>query len=89
MYGMKNPGMLFSDKLTNYLIDETGFNHSKCQMSVYYKYAKYGSNLVVLSYVNDCVYWYKYEELRKWFVDTLGKRFHLNFLGYAHFFMSN
>ena len=28
------------------------------------------------------------EDLGKWFVDTLGKRFHVNFLGYAHWFMS-
>ena len=42
----------------------------------------------MLSYVDDCVYWYTYEELGNWFLDTLGKRFHVNFLGYAHFFMS-
>ena len=41
-----------------------------------------------LSYVDDCVYWYKNEYLGKWFVDNLGKRFHVNFLGYAHWFMS-
>ena len=28
------------------------------------------------------------EDLGKWFVDTLGKRFHVNFLGFAHWFMS-
>ena len=27
-------------------------------------------------------------DLGKWFVDNLGKRFHVNFLGYAHWFMS-
>ena len=43
---------------------------------------------VVLSYVDDCVYWYTNEDLGKCFVDTLGKRFHVNFLGYAHWFMS-
>ena len=43
---------------------------------------------MVLSYVDDCVYWYTNEDLGKWFVDTLGKRFHVNFLGYAHWFMS-
>ena len=26
--------------------------------------------------------------LEKWFVDTLGNRFHVKFLGYAHWFMS-
>ena len=26
--------------------------------------------------------------LEKWFVDTLGKRFHVNLLGYAHWFIS-
>ena len=57
-------------------------------MSIYYKYAPDGSNIVVLSYVDDCVYWYTNEDLGKWFVDTLGKRFHVNFLGYAHWFMS-
>ena len=57
-------------------------------MSIYYKYAPYGSNIVVLSYVDDCVYWYTNEDLGKRFVDTLGKRFHVNFLGFAHWFMS-
>ena len=54
-------------------------------MSVYYKYATDGSNLVVLSYVYYCVYWYTYEELVNWFVDTLGKVFNVNLLVYAHF----
>ena len=44
--------------------------------------------MVVLSYVDDCVYWYTNEDIGKWFVDTLGKRFHVKFLGYAHLFMS-
>ena len=43
---------------------------------------------VVLSYVDDCVYWNISEALGKQFVDTLGKIFHVNFLGYAHWFMS-
>ena len=57
-------------------------------MSIYYKYAPDGSNIVVLSYVDNCVYWYTNEDIGKWFVDTLGKKFHVNFLGFAHWFMS-
>ena len=57
-------------------------------MSIYYKYAPDGSKIVVLSYVDNCVYWYTSEALGIWFVDTLGKRFHVNFLGYARWFMS-
>ena len=57
-------------------------------MSIYYMYAPYGSKIVVLSYVDDCVYWYTYEAIGKWFVDTLGKISHVNFLGYAHWFIS-
>ena len=57
-------------------------------MSIYYKYAPDGSKMVVLSYVDDCVYWYTNEDLGKWFVDTLGKIFHVNFLGYANWFTS-
>ena len=53
-------------------------------MSIYYKYALDG--VVVLSYVDDCVYWYTSEAIGKWFVDTLGKIFHVNFLEYAHWF---
>ena len=45
-------------------------------------------NCFVLSYVDDCVYWYTNEAPGKWFVDTLGNIFHVNFLGYAHSFMS-
>ena len=56
-------------------------------MSIYYKYALDGSKIVVLSYVDDCVYWYTNEDYGKWFLDTLGKRFHVKFLGYAHWFM--
>ena len=43
---------------------------------------------VVLYYVDDCVYWYTNENIEKLFVDTLGKIFHVNFLGFAHWFMS-
>ena len=78
---------LFADELTEWLIEE-GFILSQCQMSIYYKYTPYGSKIVALSYVGDCVYWYNSEALGKWFMDTLGKRFHVNFLGYAHWFMS-
>ena len=57
MYGMNNSGKLFSDELREWLIEE-GFMQSKCHMSIYYKYAPDGSKIVVLSYVDDCVYWY-------------------------------
>ena len=87
MYGMTNSGKLFADDLTEWLIEE-GFMQSQCQMSIYYNYATDGSNIVFLSYVDDCVYWYTNEYIGKWFVDTLGKRFHVNFLGFAHWFMS-
>ena len=72
MYGMNNSGKLFADEWKKWLL-EAGFIQSKCQMSIYYKYAPYGSKIVVLSYVDDCVYWYYYGVLGKWFVDTLGK----------------
>ena len=87
MYGMKNSGKLFSDDLTEWLI-EKGFIQSQFHMSIYYKYAPDGYKIVVLSFVDDCVYWYTNEDLGKWFVGTLGKRFHVNFLRFAHWFMS-
>ena len=87
MYGITNSGKLFSDELTEWLI-ESVFIQSQCQMSIYYKYAPDGSKIIILSYVDDCVYLYTNEDLGKWFVDTLGNRFHVNFLGYAHLFMS-
>ena len=57
-------------------------------MSINYKYAPDGSKIVVLSYIDDCVHWYTNEVIGKWCVNTLGNRFHVNFLGYAHWFMS-
>ena len=47
-------------------------------------------NQTILSYLMlmTVVYWYTSEAIGKWFVDTLGKRFHVNFLGYAYWFMS-
>ena len=73
--------------MTEWLIKE-GFIQSQCQMSIYFKYAPDGSKIVVLSYVDVFVYWYTNEDIGKWFIDTLGKRFHVNFLGFAHWFMS-
>ena len=81
MYGMTNSGKLFADELTEWLL-EADFIQSQCHMSIYYKYVSDGSNVFVLSYVNDCVYWYKSEALGKWFVDTLGKisqEFHMEY----------
>ena len=86
MYGMTNSGNLFADELTEWLL-ETGFIQSQCQISIYYKYAPYGTNIVVLSYVDECVYWYTSEAHGKWFVETLGKRFHVSFLEYVHWFL--
>ena len=56
MYGMTKSGKLFADEMTEWLIEE-GFMQSQFQISIYYKYAPYGSKIVVLSYVDDCVYW--------------------------------
>ena len=71
MYGMTHSKRVFSDKVSNWMIDDAGFNKSKYQMSIYYKYEPDGSKLVVFSYVDYCLYWYKYEKLGKWFVDTI------------------
>ena len=57
-------------------------------MSIYYKYTSDGKTFSVLYHDDDCVYWYTYEALGKWFVYTLGKIFHVHFLGYVHWFMS-
>ena len=44
--------------------------------------------IFLLSYVDDCVYWYTYEALGKQCVDTLRKRFHAKFLEYVNWFIS-
>ena len=84
---MTTSGKMFADELTECL-PEAGFIQLQCQMYIYYKYALDGSKNFVLSYVDDCVYWYTNEDLGKWFVDTLGKIFHVNLLVYAHWFVS-
>ena len=83
IYSITNSGKLFADELTEWLLG-AGFIQSKCQMPIYDKYATDGTKFFLLSYVDDCVYWYNSEAIGKCFVDTLGKRFHVNFLGYAH-----
>ena len=62
MYGTTNSGNLFADELTEWLI-ESGFIKYQFQISIYYKYAPDGTKIVALSYVDDCVYWYKSEAL--------------------------
>ena len=39
-------------------------------MSIYYNYEPDGTKNVVLSYVDDCIYWYTSEALGKLFVDN-------------------
>ena len=63
MYGITNSGKLFSDDLTDWLNNEAWFIQYQCHMSIYYNYAPYETNIVVLSYFDDCVYWYTYEAL--------------------------
>ena len=87
MYGITNSGKLFADDLTEGLL-EAYFIQSQFKMFIYYKYAPDGSKCFVLSYVDDCVYWYTSEALGNWFVDYLGNIFHVNFLGYVHWFIS-
>ena len=87
MYGMKNSRRLFPDELRECLL-KSGFIQYQYQMSFYYNYAPDGLNIVVLSYFGECVYWYMNEDLGKWFVDTLGKIFHVNFFGYENWFVS-
>ena len=60
MYGINNSGKLCADKLIEYFL-ESGFIQSQYQMSIYYNYAPYGPNILVLSYVDSFVYWYKSE----------------------------
>ena len=87
MYVITNSGKLFSGELIEWLL-EAGFIQSQCHISIYYKYALYGPKIIVLSYVDGCLYWYTSEALGKWFVDTLGNRLYVNFLVYAHWFTS-
>ena len=87
MYGMTNSGKLFSGELTEWLL-ESGFIQYQFQMFICYKYAQDGTKINVLYYVDNCVYWYTSKDIGKWFVDTLGIIFHVNFLVYAHWFMS-
>ena len=64
MYGMTNYRKVFSDELTEWLL-KAGFIQSPCQMSIYYKFEPYGTKIVVLYYVDDCVYWYTYDAIVK------------------------
>ena len=83
MYGMTNSRKLFDEELTKWMI-EAGFIQYQCQINIYNKYALDGTKIVVLSYVDGFLYQYTYEALGKLFVETLGKRLHVRFLGYTH-----
>ena len=88
MYGMFIYGNLFADELNNWLIYNAGFKQLQCQIYAYYKYAPDRNKLVVLYYIDECVYWYTSEGLKEWFAGKLGKILHFKFLGYTHWFIS-
>ena len=83
VYGMNNSGKIFADELAEWLL-EAGLIQSRYQISIYYKYVPYGTKIVVLSYVDDFVYWYNSEALGKHFVDDLGNIFYVKFFWDMH-----
>ena len=60
MYGITNSVKKEYDELTEWLTDAV-FIQSQCRISIYYKYAPYGTKIVVLSYVGYFFYWYTSE----------------------------
>ena len=52
MYGMIKSEILFDDDFIEWFI-EAGFKKYQCQISIYYKYATYGTHIHVLCYVDD------------------------------------
>ena len=56
MYGMTNYRKLFTDELKDWLI-ETDFIKYQFKVSIFYKYAPDGIRIVVIYYVDDCVFW--------------------------------
>ena len=46
-----------------------------------------GKKLFFSSYAEDCVNLYTSKSLVKWFVENLGNRLHVNFLGFSHWFI--
>ena len=58
MYGMTDSGKLFYDEITNFFIDGEGCKQSQCKINIYYKYIQDGYKWVLLSYDDECVYWY-------------------------------
>ena len=56
-------------------------------MCIYYNYASYGTK-IFFDFFDDCVFFYKSKALGKWLVENLGKIFNVNFLVYAHWFIS-
>ena len=79
MYVMPNSQKLFADEIPEWLL-EAGFIKCQCHMSIYLRYASDGTIVFFLSFFDDCVYWYTSEAPGNWFVDNLGKIFHVNFL---------
>ena len=87
IYRMTSIIKWFADNFTVWLVYEAGFKQSQYQMTLYYKYVPYETKNVVLIYVDNCVYWYTSEAIVKWFVENLERRFHVNLLGFSHWFI--
>ena len=51
---MNNYGKSFSDELTDWL-PEADFTLYQFQMYIYYKYAPYGTTIIIFSYVDDLI----------------------------------
>ena len=88
MYGMTNYEKLFAYELTNCLIDASGFKLSQCHIYIYYKYEPDGSKLVVLYYVDDCVYWYIKMVFGYYWKEVLCEIIRICTLVYVHYYIT-
>mmetsp|Transcript_52905 Transcript_52905/g.158373 ORF Transcript_52905/g.158373 Transcript_52905/m.158373 type:complete len:126 (+) Transcript_52905:322-699(+) len=77
MCGVTASRKIFTDDLTDWLVNDMGFAQLTCQGSMCHKTIDDDACIVALSCMNDCACCHASEELRRWFIEKVKNKFNV------------
>lgn len=86
IYGMVFSGKMWNEEFSAWLIDQ-GFSQSQADPSIFVKHYPGGKWLKLIFFVDDMLYCGSHDSVEQTFQAAVNDRFHVKFLGPAHWFL--
>ena len=88
LYGDVTASKCWDDELSSWLINNYGFRRCLSAQSIFIK-EENGNKLVIVNAVDDKLYFSTCEDMRKKFEEAIAKRFDVDLLGQAHWYLQS